>query len=227
MVEIRGRIAAAAERGGRDPDAVRIVAAAKTVDPERVRWTAEAGVTAIGHNYVQELAAARDELADLTLRWHYIGAVRSGTAARVADLADVVETVAGERAARRLAGRATRAGRTLDALIEVDFTGKRSGVPPDRLPATADLVSSLAGLRLRGLMTVPPLTATAEEARSWFARLRRLRDDLSETHPDVLELSMGMSQDYPVAVEEGATMVRIGTALFGPRLAQGPAPPPP
>ena len=215
--EILERIAAAAARAGRDPDDVRVVAAAKTVDVERVGWAIEAGVTAIGHNYVQELALARDSLTDPSIRWHYIGALRSGSATRVADLADVVETVAGERAARRLAGRAARSGRTLDALIEVDLTGTRSGVPPDRVPPTADLIASLEGLDLRGLMTVPPITPTAEASRTWFARLRGLRDELRRTHPDVLELSMGMSLDYQVAVEEGATMVRIGTALFGPR----------
>jgi pyridoxal phosphate enzyme (YggS family) len=227
VAEIRARISAAAERAGRDAGEVRVVAAAKTVEPEHVRRAAEAGVSAIGHNYVQELATAREALRDLPIRWHYIGALRSGTATRVADLADVVETMAGERAARRLAGRAARSGRTLDALIEVDFTDRRSGVPPDRLRPTTDLVASLEGIRLVGLMTVPPVTATAEEARPWFARLRRLRDELMETHPDVLELSMGMSFDYAVAVEEGATMVRIGTALFGPRPVRGPSASPP
>jgi pyridoxal phosphate enzyme (YggS family) len=215
--EIRSRISSAAARSGRDPAEVRIVGAAKTVDPERMRWAAAAGITSIGHNYVQELAAARAALPDLAVRWHYIGALRSGTATMVADLADVVETVAGERAARRLAGRAARSGRVLDALIEVDFTGTRSGVPPDRVPPTADLIASLEGMRLRGLMTVPPIGRGAEEARQWFVRLRELRDWVRGTHPDVLELSMGMSLDYEVAVEEGATMVRIGTALFGSR----------
>ena len=218
VAEIRSRISAAADRSGRDPDDVRIVAAAKTVDPARVRWAVDAGITAVGQNYVQELAVARAALGDLPLRWHYIGALRSGTAARVADLADVVETVAAERSARRLAGRVDRAGAVLEALIEVDFTETRSGVPPDRVPATADLIASLEGLHLRGLMTVPPIGEDAEAARPWFARLRALRDRLRETHPDVLELSMGMSLDYAVAVEEGATMVRIGTALFGPRV---------
>src|SRR5262245_35506151 len=99
--EIRERISSAAARVGRDPDGVRIVAAAKTVDADRVRWAIRAGVASIGHNYVQELAAARAAIDDPAVRWHYIGALRSGTAARVADLADVVETVAGERAARR------------------------------------------------------------------------------------------------------------------------------
>jgi pyridoxal phosphate enzyme (YggS family) len=225
--EIRARISSATARMGRDPDGVRIVGAAKTVDADRTRWAIEAGIDAIGHNYVQELAAARAAIDDPAVRWHYIGALRSGTATRVADLADVVETVAGERAARRLAGRAARSGRVLDALIEVDFTETRSGVPPDRVRPTADAIASIEGIRLRGLMTVPPIEAGPEQARPWFARLRELADRVRRTHPDVLELSMGMSLDYEVAVEEGATMVRIGTALFGPRHAprtDGPGP---
>jgi uncharacterized pyridoxal phosphate-containing UPF0001 family protein len=102
-------------------------------------------------------------------------------------------------------------------LIEVDLTDGRTGVPPSELPAFADLVVSLEGLHLVGLMTMPPIAKRPEDARASFARLRLLRDDLREQHPNVLALSMGMSLDYEVAVEEGATMVRIGTALFGPR----------
>jgi uncharacterized pyridoxal phosphate-containing UPF0001 family protein len=99
----------------------------------------------------------------------------------------------------------------------VDFTGERAGVEPGSVPATADLVARLEGVRLRGLMTIAPPTPAAEGARSWFRRLRELRDALRERHPDVLDLSMGMSLDYQVAVQEGATMVRIGTAVFGAR----------
>jgi PLP dependent protein len=113
-----------------------------------------------------------------------------------------------------------RSGRTLDALIEVDLTDGRTGVPPSELPAFADLIASLEGVRLVGLMTMPAVGQRAEDARAPFARLRQLRDDLREQHADVLALSMGMSLDYEVAVEEGATMVRIGTALFGPRANQ-------
>jgi PLP dependent protein len=218
--EIRQAIQGAAERAGRDPAGVELVAAAKTVPPEPIRWVVEAGVRSIGHNYVRELRASREAL-DLDVRWHYIGALQGGTAPQVADAADVVQTVGGERAARRLAGRAARSGRVLDVLIEVDFTGTRSGVPPERVPATADLLTALGGVRLRGLMTIPPVTPTAEEARPWFVRLRELRDRIRRTFPDVLELSMGMSLDYQVAIEEGATMVRIGTALFGPRAVSG------
>jgi uncharacterized pyridoxal phosphate-containing UPF0001 family protein len=135
----------------------------------------------------------------------------------VATLADVVETLSGERATARLARRAADDGRRLEALIEVDLTGDRAGVGPDEIGAFADRVARFEGLRLRGLMTLPPLTETAEGARPWFRQLRALRDRVREKHPDVVDLSMGMSLDYQAAVEEGATMVRIGTALFGPR----------
>jgi pyridoxal phosphate enzyme (YggS family) len=219
--EIREAIREAAERAGRDPASVELVAAAKTVPPEPIRWVVEAGVRSIGHNYVRSSGPRERSLPELDVRWHYIGALQGGTAQQVADAADVVQTVGGERAARRLAGRAARSARVLDVLIEVDFTGTRSGVPPERVPATADLLTALGGVRLRGLMTIPPVTPTAEEARPWFVRLRGLRDRIRRTFPDVLELSMGMSLDYQVAIEEGATMVRIGTALFGSRAGSG------
>ena len=217
LAAIRERIGRAAERSGRSGADVTLVAAAKSVAVEPLRWVASTGVDAVGENYVQELRDVRSALADLPITWHYIGTLRSGGATLVADLADVVETVAGERAARRLAGRAARSGKVLDVLLEVDLTGERTAAGPERVAALADLVADLEGLRLRGLMTVPPLTATAEEARPWFRRLAAIRDDLRSSHPQVQGLSMGMSLDYSVAVEEGATMVRIGTALFGPR----------
>jgi pyridoxal phosphate enzyme (YggS family) len=213
--EVRARIAEAADRSGRDADDVTLVAATKTVEVERIRWAIDAGVRAIGENYVSDLRRKRQEIAGVA--WHYIGTLQSGTASQVADHADVVETVAGERAARRLAGRAARSGRTLDALIEVDLTEGRTGVRPDDLPAFADLIASLEGLRLIGLMTVPPIPRDPEDSRPSFARLHELREATQERHPDVLESSMGMSLDYGVAVEEGATIVRVGTALFGSR----------
>ena len=217
LATIRAAIERAADRAGRDPDGVLLVAAAKTIPATTVRLVAEAGVSAIGQNYVTELRDVRAELPDLAVRWHFIGTLQAGTAHRVADLADVVETVAGGRAARRLAGRAERAGRTLEVLLEVDLVGGRAGAAPEELDVVAREVAALDGIHLRGLMTLPPPTETAEDARPWFARLRELRDRVRGTVPDVLELSMGMSLDYEVAVEEGATMVRVGTALFGPR----------
>ena len=214
---VGARLGEAAVAAGRAPQDVRLVAVSKTVEAAAIRAAVDAGVADLGENYVKEFREKRRALAGLEVRWHFIGALQSSTAHHVADLADVVHTVAGEHAARRLAGRAARAGRVLDVLIEVDFTGERAGVAPEEVPATASFLASLEGLHAIGLMTVAPIMDTPEEARPWFRRLRELRDGLREKHPDVLELSMGMSLDYGVAVQEGATMVRIGTAVFGPR----------
>jgi PLP dependent protein len=214
---VRERLDEAAHAAGRDPGEVLLVAVTKTVDVDAIRAAVAAGVTDLGENYVAELREKRPALTDAAVRWHYIWALRSGSAHHVADLADVVQTLAGERSARRLAGRAARAGRQLDALLEIDFTGERAGVGPDDAEAVAERFRGLEGIRLRGLMTIAPLGDTPEEARPWFRRLRELRDHLRERDPDVLDLSMGMSLDYAVAVQEGATMVRIGTAVFGDR----------
>lgn len=214
LEEIRERISRACERSERDASAVLLVAAAKTQPVEAIRWVVDAGVTAIGQNYVREMRDLHGEVAGA--RWHYIGALQTGSAHHVAALADIVETVAGGRSTERLARRAAEAGRTIDALIEVDFTASRTGVDPGDVAAFADRIAELEGLHLRGLMTIAPLGETAD-ARQWFRRLRELRDAIARNHADVVDLSMGMSLDYEAAVEEGATMVRIGTALFGPR----------
>jgi pyridoxal phosphate enzyme (YggS family) len=215
LAQIRGAIDDAAARSGRESGSVTLVAAGKTVPVERLRVAAAAGVSAFGENYVKEL---REKVPAITgVRWHYIGALQSSTAHHVADVADVVQTLSGEHASRRLARRAATGGRRLDVLIEVDLIGGRTGVSPEELAAFANVVASLEGLRLVGLMTLPPMPERAEDARPWFVRLRELAEGVRGTHPDVLELSMGMSLDYEVAVEEGATMVRIGTALFGER----------
>ena len=212
---VRRGIALACDRANRDVTAVRLVAASKTVPSEAIRWARDAGVADFGENYVKELRAKHDAAPDV--RWHFIGTLQTNTAHHVAAFADVVETVAGGHASERLARRASAAGRQIDALIEVDLTGERTGVPPEGAAEIADLVASLEGLRLVGLMTIPPFDQRPENARPYYVRLRELRDRIRERHPQVLELSMGMSLDYEVAVEEGATMVRVGTALFGPR----------
>jgi PLP dependent protein len=213
--QVRSGIERAAERSGRPLGDVRLVAATKTVPADAIGWVVDAGVADVGENYVREL---RDKVPRFpSVRWHFIGTLQSGSVRHVAALVDVVETLSGGRAPARLARRASEAGRRLDALIEVDFTGARTGVAPDGVPSFADEVAAMEGLRLIGLMTLPPMPASPGDSRDWFVRLRGLRDRVREKHPDVLELSMGMSLDYEVAVEEGATMVRVGTALFGPR----------
>jgi PLP dependent protein len=215
VARARERLAVACARAGRDAGDVRLVAASKTVPAEAVRAAHEAGVDEFGENYVQELRDKRDAVDGV--RWHFIGTLQSRTAPRVAELADVVETLSPGHATERLARRASERAVRLDALIEVDFAGRGSGVGPEDCEAFADEVAALDGLRLVGLMTLPPVTPTAEDARPYFRRLRTLRDRVAETHPDCIELSMGMSLDYEVAAEEGATIVRIGTALFGAR----------
>jgi pyridoxal phosphate enzyme (YggS family) len=215
LAAVRERLSAACERSGRDPSAVRLVAAGKSVEVAALAWVREAGVEDLGENYVREL---RDKRAAMSgARWHFIGTLQASGAHHVAELADVVQTVVPGKAMARLARRAIERGRRIPALVEVDFTGARAGVAPGDVVVACDEVVAADGLRLRGLMTLPPETPTAEGARPYFRRLRELLDVVAERHPEARELSMGMSLDYEVAVEEGATMVRIGTALFGAR----------
>jgi pyridoxal phosphate enzyme (YggS family) len=222
VARARERLAAACGRVGRDPAEVRLVAASKTVPPDAIRVARAAGISEFGENYVQELRDKRDALADLdAVTWHYIGTLQSRTAPRVAELADVVETLTPGHAVERLARRAAERDTTLDVLIEIDFAGRGTGVAPDACEGFAEVAAEMRGIRLVGLMTLPPQTPSAEQARPYFARLRSLRDLVRAAHPDVVELSMGMSLDYEVAAEEGATIVRIGTALFGARPPAG------
>jgi pyridoxal phosphate enzyme (YggS family) len=215
---IRSRLARGCDRVGRDPGEVRIVAAAKGVPAAAVGWVVDAGVPDVGENYVKELRTAGPAVPNA--RWHFIGTLQTNSAHHVAAYADVVQTLASSRSAARLARRAAEAGRVIEALIEVDLTGERSGVPPDRVEGFAHEVAGLEGLLLTGLMTLPPIPSDPEDARPAFVELRELRERLARNLPQVVELSMGMSLDYQVAAEEGATMVRIGTALFGPRTPQ-------
>lgn len=215
VARIREQIASTCRQVGRDPSEVRLVAASKTVAAEAIGWARAAGVSDFGENYVQELRDKREAAPDAT--WHFIGTLQSHTAHHVADLADVVQTLTPGRAATRLARRAARQGRRLLGLIEVDFTGGRSGASPDRAEAFAVEVAEMPGVEVVGLMTLPPIPERAEDSRPFFRSLRQLRDRMVQGLPDLRELSMGMSMDFPVAIEEGATMVRIGTALFGER----------
>lgn len=215
LAGVRERLEAACRRAGRDPGSVRLVAIGKTVEADALQWVHEAGVEDLGENYVAELRAKHDRIPDA--RWHFVGTLQASGAHHLAELADVVETVVPGRGMVRLARRVAEQGRTLPCLLEVDFTGERSGVAPDDVVPACGEVAAVEGLELRGLMTLPPQTTEAEGARPYFRRLRELLGAVATSHPDASELSMGMSFDYEVAVEEGATMVRIGAALFGSR----------
>jgi pyridoxal phosphate enzyme (YggS family) len=177
-----------------------------------VRRVAAAGLRVFGENYVGDMDAKRAAAPEAT--WHYIGRLQRNKVRRVLDLADVVQTLEPGRATERLGQIATERERTVPCMVEVDFTGSRVGVGPQEAETFLARLHDVPSLEVVGLMTVPPLE---RPPRPYFARLRELRDGLSLAFPGLRELSMGMSADYEEAVEEGATMVRVGSAIFGPR----------
>jgi pyridoxal phosphate enzyme (YggS family) len=217
LAEVRAGIGSACRRSGRDPGGIRLIAVTKTVSVEGVRMARAAGIEDFGENYAKELAAKAEEVP---ATWHFIGRVQRGTAALIAAHAGVVHSAEPGEGLRRLASRAAASGWQMRALAQVDFTGRRQGVAPEELGAFLDDWDGVAGLDWIGLMTLPPQGSGPEDERPHFRRLRELRDLLVRTHPSLRELSMGMSSSYEVAVEEGATMVRVGTALFGGRPAR-------
>jgi hypothetical protein len=218
---LRARVAAAARRAGRDPAAVRIVGAAKKQTPERVAAAVQAGLRDIGENYVQEAATKRAAVDALvgrelaaSLHWHGIGHLQRNKAKEAVACFEWLHAVDSARLASELDRRAAEAGRSLAVLLQLNLSGEatKTGVAAEGLPALLDAVRGLAHLRVVGLMTMPAPAPDPEAARPVFARLRVLAEAAQ-----LPELSMGMSDDFEVAVEEGATMVRIGTALFGAR----------
>ncbi len=219
----RARIAAAAGRAGRDPQRVRLVAVSKTVAAERVAEAVAAGVTDLGENRVQEAVAKRPQLPG-GVRWHMVGHLQTNKARPAASTFAVVHSVDSVRLAEALAARRPDELDDLEVLLEVELTGLpgHTGFAPVDLAAAAAAIDGLGRLRLRGLMTMAPPVADPEQARPVFARLRRLRDELEQGRGAALaELSMGMSDDFEVAVEEGATLVRLGRAIFGERPPRG------
>jgi PLP dependent protein len=216
---VRARIDAAARSAGREPASVALLAVSKTWPADDVRALAALGQRDFGENRAQELLSKAGELSDLPLRWHFIGQLQRNKAAAVARLGAVVHTVDRTSLARTL-DRTGQEGEPVDVLVQVDLGGvageiaARGGAAPDDVPALADLVASSAGLRLRGLMAVAP---RGEEPGPAFERLAALATRVRADHPDAVELSAGMSGDLEAAVAAGATVVRVGTALFGDR----------
>lgn len=213
------RIAEAARVAGRDPGEVGLLAVSKTWPAEAVREAAAAGQRAFGENYVQEGVAKADELAALGLEWHFIGPLQSNKTRPVAQHFAWVHSVDRLKIAQRLAEQRDVHLPPLNVCIQVNVSGEgsKSGVAPADLPALARAVAALPRLRLRGLMCIPEPTGDTALQRRRFAELRRLRDDLAADGLALDTLSMGMSHDIEAAVAEGATMVRVGTAIFGTR----------
>lgn len=216
LAEIRQRIDEARERGGRKQD-VRIVAVTKTHGPEAVTAVASAGVGDVGENRVQEAIAKMGEV-DVAVRWHLIGHVQRNKVREAGRFA-LIHSLDSERLAEALDREAQREGRVFDVLLQVNASGEASkgGFGTDEVPRVAEQLKSLAGLRVMGSMTMAALGADEPELRASFARARVARDVLAAAGHPAGEISMGMSQDYEIAVEEGATLVRLGTILFGAR----------
>ena len=217
--QVESRIARAAARAGRKRSDILLVAVTKKFPAAAIREAFELGLRDFGENYVQEFEEKRVELADCTgARYHFIGHLQSNKAKIAAKIFDVIHTVDSAKIARRLDAEAGPAG--LEALIEVKLSDEpaKAGAAPEEVPALVEAIRGCPHLRLLGLMTMPPWSDDAEKSRPYFARLRELAEENGlRQSASALALSMGMSHDLEVAIEEGATMVRVGTALFGPR----------
>jgi hypothetical protein len=225
VAAVRERIAAAARLAGRNVNEITLMAVTKTQPPERIREAYEAGLRIFGENRVQEFAGKVDMLQDLkAAEWHMIGHLQTNKAAKTAELFRAVDSVDSLKLAEKLHAAARALDKKLDMLIEINVGGEsaKSGVAPDS-PALEELLTAaphLEALAFRGLMTVPPFTDDPEGARPYFRKLRELRDAIAARrlpHIAMNELSMGMSHDFEVAIEEGSTCVRVGTAIFGER----------
>lgn len=219
VAAIRARIAQACERSGRDPSAVTLIAVTKTVKLPQIRAVYEAGVREFGENYVQEALTkvGAPELSDTTVRWHFIGHLQRNKVRDILGRFALIHSVDSLALAAEIGRRAEILGHTADILLEVklDPTFAKFGFPPEQTLTTAQAVLDIPGVRLRGLMGMAPFGSEPEAARPAFQTLRKLFDQLPAGSRQVL--SMGMSSDFEVAIEEGATLVRLGTALFGKR----------
>jgi PLP dependent protein len=222
---IRERMESAARRAGRDPNEITLMAVSKTFSPEKICEAHAAGLRTFGENRVQEFAGKAEAVGDLIeAEWHLIGHLQSNKANKAAELFSAIDSVDSVKLAEKLNGVAEKLGKKIDILIEVNVGAEeaKSGVDPrsHELDALLNAAPSLNFLSFRGLMTIPPYTEDPEGARSYFRQLRELRDRISTRQLPAIAmdtLSMGMSHDFEVAIEEGSTCVRVGTGIFGER----------
>ena len=224
LARVRERIQEAARRSGRDPERVRLVAVSKTVDPERARQAVEAGAKILGENYVQE-AQKKIEVLGHEISWHFIGHLQMNKAKVAVHLFDLIHAVDSINLAQELDRQAKLQGKVLPVLLQINIGGEATkfGAQEKEILLLAEKLSAMAGIEVKGLMTMPPFFEDPEASRPYFVELRKLGERLAQQKiPRISteELSMGMSNDFEVAVEEGATLVRVGTAIFGPRPAK-------
>ena len=220
---IRARIGEAAARVGRDPNSVKLLAAAKSQSVEAISAAIAGGVALIGENYVQEAQEKKARLSE-PAEWHMIGHLQRNKAKLAVQLFDLIESLDGIALARELDKEGRSRGKKVRVFVEVNVAGdeSKSGVAKSAVASLMEGVVGLSHLSIEGLMTVPPFRENLEDVRPYFRELRELKDQLNAVglpNVELKELSMGMTHDYTVAIEEGATIVRVGTALFGPRKA--------
>ncbi len=222
LAVIRSQIAQAAERCGRNPDKIKLVAVSKRMPARAVEEAHLCGQLIFGENYLQD-ALKKVRQLDKSLQWHFIGHLQSNKAGQAAELFEVIETVDRLKIAEALDKHAGKLGKTLDILIQVNVGGEpqKSGIHPDKAEKLLEQIRPCSHLKIRGLMTMPPYGRDPEASRPWFRTLKQLSVQLAERElfdsNDSVQLSMGMSGDFTVAIEEGSTLVRVGTAIFGPR----------
>lgn len=222
LAAVRTRIARAADRARRDPSSIRLVAVSKTFPADAVRAAFDAGQHEFGENKVQEALDKMDRTADLPIRWHLVGHLQSNKAKKAATRFDLIHSIDGPALLTKVDEAAAGTGRRLDLLVQVDLAGEatKHGAREDQLASIFEAARGCRTARVVGLMLLPPAAEDAEESRAYFRRLRGARDRLLAQGVDgsmLNELSMGMSHDFEVAIEEGATLVRVGTAIFGGR----------
>jgi pyridoxal phosphate enzyme (YggS family) len=222
LTDVRARIDAAARSARRDPSSVRLIAVSKTFPIDAVREAFQAGQRDFGENRVQEALQKMERSADLQIRWHLLGHLQTNKARKAAPAFAMIQSVDGVELLEKLDQAADDTGHAPELLIQVDLAGEvtKFGVAPGEVPRLFEAAAASRAARIVGLMTLPPVPETPEDARPWFRRLRDLRDQwhASGVPAHMLrELSMGMSGDFEVAIQEGATMVRVGTAIFGSR----------
>jgi pyridoxal phosphate enzyme (YggS family) len=219
--QVREQIERACFRAGRKPEDVLLLAVTKTVPEERIQQALQEGLTHFGENYIQEAQRKIETIRQGT--WHFIGHLQKNKAKYAVKLFSMIETVDNPALARELNRLALQAGRTLDILIQVNEAGEttKSGLSPAQVPSLLSQIPGWPALRLRGLMTMPPYDPDPEKSRPWFRSLYQWREKWRQQFPllDLSHLSMGMSHDFEAAIEEGATIIRVGKALFGERVS--------
>lgn len=218
LLRVRERIERAAQRVGRNPNEIKLVAVSKTVESARIKEAIEAGVTILGENYVQEAQKKIEEIGRL-VAWHFIGHLQSNKAKYAVRLFDMIHSLDSIPLIEELNRRAKQVDRIMKVLIEVNLSGEATkfGTDEEKISNLAKRILAVDHLSLEGLMTMPPYFDSPEMSRPYYIRLRELKEKMAEEGIPMKELSMGMSSDFEIAIEEGATYVRVGTAIFGPR----------